>query len=123
MYSTTKSSQNVPKWNLKNIFITLCALITGGRIQTLPSGQVRIIFKWQYLFVSLLAACLGTFIIMNTTNFSWNNIDQNDEEAIFSPFTCRKGSSKWRNYITNQPTNHPNTHPERESLVLSILSN
>ncbi|KAI7888470.1 P-loop containing nucleoside triphosphate hydrolase protein [Mucor mucedo] len=69
-------------------------------------------FRWQYLVVSLLAACLGTFVIVNTTRFSWNHIDQNDEETIFAPFTCRKGSSKWRNYITNQPINLGNTHPK-----------
>lgn len=119
MYSTTtKLSQHVPKRNIKNMLFTLFALTTGGRIQTLPSGQVRIIFKWQYFFVSLLAACLGTFVIVNTTHFSWNNIDQNDEETTFAPFTCRKGSSKWRNYITNQPINHLNTHPKRMSLIL-----
>ncbi|KAI9356080.1 P-loop containing nucleoside triphosphate hydrolase protein [Pilaira anomala] len=50
------------------------------------------------------AACLGTFIIMNSTNFSWGHIDQNDDQTIFAPFTSRK---KWKSYITNQPTNHP----------------
>jgi hypothetical protein len=111
--STVKSSrQDDFHWTFKNLSITLFALITGGRIQTLPSGQVRIIFKWQYFFISLLAVCLGTFIIMNTTIFSWNNIDLNDDEYIFAPFTSKKVSSRWRNYITNQPTNHPANHPK-----------
>ncbi|CAO3623867.1 unnamed protein product [Mucor hiemalis] len=88
------------------------ALFTGGRIQTLPSGRVRVVFKWQYLLMSLLAAIVGTFIVMNTTLFSWNNIDQSDEETIFAPFTSRKDVSKWRNYITNQVNNQPETHPK-----------
>jgi hypothetical protein len=112
--STIKSHIDVSEWNMKNMILTLFALITGGRIQTLPSGQVRIIFKWQYLVISLFAACFGTFIIMNTTNSLslWNNIDLNDDEYIFAPFTLKKVSSRWRNYITNQPTKLPTNHPK-----------
>lgn len=113
--TTATTSTHAPiEWNIKNMLLTLFALITGGRVQTLPSGQVRIIFKWQYFIISLLTACCGTFIIMNTTNYLslWNNIDLNDDEYIFAPFTLRKVSSRWRNYITNQPTKHPANHPK-----------
>lgn len=116
MFSVSTDSppvKDVPELNMKNLFLMFIALITGGRIQTLPSGRVRIVFKWQYLLISLLAALAGTFILMNTTLFSWNNIDQSDEETIFAPFTSRKDVSKWRNYITNQVNSQPETHPKR----------
>jgi hypothetical protein len=99
---------------MKTICLALFALITGGRIQTLPSGQVRIVFKWQYLIISLLAACIGTFLIVNTTSISllWNKIDPNDDESIFLPFISKKVPNKWRHYITNQPLNYPTHHPK-----------
>lgn len=98
------------------MFLASFAFITGGRIQTTTTGNIKIVFKWQYFFISLLAACLGTFIIMNSTNFSWGHIDQNDDQTIFAPFTSRK---KWKSYITNQPTNHP-ANPKRKKKHISI---
>lgn len=112
----TNSKRNASQscWNMKTICLALFALITGGRIQTLPSGQVRIVFKWQYLIISLLTACIGTFLIVNTTSISllWNKIDPNDDESIFLPFISKKVPNKWRHYITNQPLNYPTHHPK-----------
>jgi hypothetical protein len=113
----TNPERNVPQFfcNMKTICLTVFALITGGRVQTLPSGQVRIIFKWHYFVISLLVACVGTFVIANTTSsisLLWNKADPNDDESIFLPFTSRKVPAKWRHSITNQPLNHPTHHPK-----------
>ncbi|KAG2196637.1 hypothetical protein INT46_002345 [Mucor plumbeus] len=98
--------------SLKNLMMACLAFITGGRIQTLPSGQVRIIFKWQYFIISIIAACIATAIIVQTTTIAWNKVDPNDDESIFLPFTSKKVPAKWRNYIRNQPLSNPTHHPK-----------
>jgi hypothetical protein len=100
--------------SLKNLMMACLAFITGGRIQTLPSGQVRIIFKWQYFIISIIAACIATAIIVQTTTIAWNKVDPNDDESIFLPFTSKKVPAKWRNYIRNQPLSNPTHHPKRK---------
>lgn len=100
--------------SIKNFLLACLAFVTGGRIQTLPSGQVRIIFKWQYFIISLVAACIATTIIIQTTTMAWNKVDPNDDESIFLPFTSKKVPAKWRGYITNQPLSHPTHHPKRK---------
>lgn len=94
---------------LSRLLITLFALIMGGRIQTLPSGRIRVtFFKWQYFLLSIILTIFCLFIMVNQlfsfNVFKWNDIDQNDEEHIFLPFTSRKLPAKFRNYIHNQPS-------------------
>ncbi|KAI8643733.1 P-loop containing nucleoside triphosphate hydrolase protein [Parasitella parasitica] len=97
---------------VRNLTLACLAFFTGGRIHTLPSGQVRIIFKWHYFVISVIAACIATTIIIQTTTIAWNTAGPDDDESIFLPFTSKKVPAKWRNYITNQPLSHPTHHPK-----------
>lgn len=112
-------------WNIsKYLILTLIALIMGGRIQTLPSGKIRVIFfKWQYFLISILVASFCFFILFNQISlnlFKWSKIDQNDDEYIFLPFTSRKIPAKFRNYIHNQPSSSIH-HPQRKQKSHSVV--
>ncbi|GAN04896.1 sulfotransferase [Mucor ambiguus] len=109
---STSSAHGDASFAIKSFLLACLAFVTGGRIQTLPSGQVRIIFKWQYFIISLVAACIATTIIIQSTTMAWNKADPNDDESIFLPFTSKKAPAKWRGYITNQPLSHPTHHPK-----------
>ncbi|KAI8980370.1 P-loop containing nucleoside triphosphate hydrolase protein [Pilobolus umbonatus] len=90
-----------------SFLLVLIGLVTGCRIQTSPSGRLTIVFKWQYLLISLLVACFTTIIFMST--YSSVSVDQQDEETVFSPITSPKVSSRWKNYISNKSSVYSTT--------------
>ncbi|KAI8970036.1 P-loop containing nucleoside triphosphate hydrolase protein [Mycotypha africana] len=89
---------------MKDIILTIIALLTGGHIQRLHStGEIRILLKWQNCIVSIMIVVISTYLIISniSTFFRWHNRtkDSYNEENIFLPFTSRKVPTKWKKYI------------------------
>ncbi|KAI8079493.1 P-loop containing nucleoside triphosphate hydrolase protein [Gilbertella persicaria] len=92
---------------MKHVAFIVLMVLFGCRVQTLPTGQVRISFQWSRLLASCIT-CLSVLFLIQS--WSIHTITLDDDASIFAPFIHQKTNKKWKHYITNQPslsTHHP----------------